>query len=285
MMTNERQPAEQSHSNPFDWGTRTFVMGILNVSPDSFSGDGLERDVALARERALSMLAAGADIIDVGGQSTRPGHTEIPVEEEIARVRDVIQDLAPRIPVPLSIDTYRAAVAESALDAGASIINDVRGLTADPDLARLAADRNVPVVLMHDLQIRDQSTMIPQIVRELSQRIEHALDHGVRWEQIIIDPGFGFGKQAEMNLELLRRLRELTIFGRPILAGTSRKATIGKVLQTDPDDRLEGTAATASIAIANGADIIRVHDVREMVRVARMTDAIVRGNWCEHTSA
>lgn len=270
---------------PFNWGSRTFIMGILNLSPDSFSGDGLAPDIDLAVKRAMELETAGADIIDIGGQSTRPGHIEVTVDEELQRVRDVIQAVALTVGVPISIDTYRAPVAEVALDAGASIINDVRGLTADPELATLAAARDVPVVIMHDIQIRDQSTMLPQIVRELSQRIEHAVERGLPWERIIIDPGFGFGKQAEMNLELLRRLGELRVLGRPILAGTSRKGTIGKVLGTDPGDRLEGTAATAAIAIANGADILRVHDVREMARVARMSDAIVRGNWCEHISA
>jgi dihydropteroate synthase len=259
-------------------------MGILNLSPDSFSGDGLAPDVEIACERAVQIESEGADIIDVGGQSTRPNHVEISVEEEIERVQEVIRELVPRVTVPVSIDTYRAPVAEAALDAGARIINDVRGLTADPELAELAGQRGVPVIIMHDIQIRDQSTMVPQMILEMSERIDHAIKRGVAWEQIIIDPGFGFGKQAPMNLELLRRLREITVFGRPILAGTSRKGTIGLVLGTEPDDRVEGTASTAAIAIANGADIIRVHDVRQMVRVARMTDAIVRGNWCEHIS-
>ncbi len=275
---------DSSAQASFQWGSRTYVMGILNLSPDSFSGDGMQADVELARERALQMQEEGADIIDIGGQSTRPGHVEITSDEEITRVRDVIEDLAPRLTIPISIDTYRAAVAEAALDAGARMINDVRGLTADPELADLAGQRGVPVIIMHDIQIRDQATMLPQIVRELSQRLDLATQRGVDWGQIIIDPGFGFGKQAPMNLELLRRLRELTVFGRPMLAGTSRKGTIGKVLGTDPDDRVEGTAATTALAIANGVDAIRVHDVRQMVRVARMTDAVVRGNWCEHTS-
>jgi dihydropteroate synthase len=268
----------------FSWGSRTLVMGILNLSPDSFSGDGLEPDLDLCVERAHQLEADGADIIDVGGQSTRPNYQEISVEEELRRVREAISAIVPHVRVPVSIDTYRSQVAEVALDAGASIINDIRGLTADPALAELAAERSVPVILMHDIQIRDQAQMIPQMVHELSVRIDQAMQRGVAWEQIIIDPGFGFGKQTAMNLELLRRMRELKVLGRPILAGTSRKSTIGAVLGTDPDDRLEGTAATVAIGIANGADIVRVHDVRQMVRVARMTDAIVRGNWCEHIS-
>jgi dihydropteroate synthase len=283
-MVNQSEKKIFSDLRSIDWGARTLVMGILNVSPDSFSGDGIEPDLGLCLERARQLEADGADIIDIGGQSTRPDYQEISVDEELQRVRDVLKAVVPEVRVPISIDTYRSKVAEAALDAGAQIINDVRGLSADPALAELAAERGVPVVLMHDIQIRDQSRMIPQIVRELSARIDYAVQRGIDWEQIIVDPGFGFGKQTSMNLELLRRMDELKVLGRPILAGTSRKSTIGAVLGTDPGDRLEGTAATVAIAIANGADIIRVHDVRQMVRVARMTDAIVRGNWCERFS-
>ena len=279
-VVNSEQPA---HS-VFTWGAKTWVMGILNLSPDSFSGDGLQPDVQQAVERALDIEHEGADIIDVGGQSTRPGHVEIDAREEADRVVPAIRAIREQSTVPISIDTYRASVAEAALDAGATLVNDVRGLTADPELADLVATRGVPVVIMHDIQIRDQATMLPQLVTELSFRIDQAMSRGVRREQIIIDPGFGFGKQAPMNLELLRRLGELRVFGLPILAGTSRKGTIGKVLGTEPDDRMEGSAAMAAIAIANGADIVRVHDVRQLVRVARMTDAIVRGTWCEHSS-
>ncbi len=279
-VVNSEQPA---HS-VFTWGAKTWVMGILNLSPDSFSGDGLQPDVQQAVERALDIEHEGAEIIDVGGQSTRPGHVEIDAREEADRVVPAIRAIREQSTVPISIDTYRASVAEAALDAGATLVNDVRGLTADPELADLVATRGVPVVIMHDIQIRDQATMLPQLVTELSFRIDQAMSRGVRREQIIIDPGFGFGKQAPMNLELLRRLGELRVFGLPILAGTSRKGTIGKVLGTEPDDRMEGSAAMAAIAIANGADIVRVHDVRQLVRVARMTDAIVRGTWCEHSS-
>jgi len=187
--------------------------------------------------------------------------------------------LAEAIPVPISIDTSKAIVAEAALKAGASIINDVRGLQADPDMAPLAARVGVPVIIMHDRKIESAERLIPDIVRELARRIEHALAAGVAWERIIIDPGFGFGKTPDLNLLLLRRLRELTVLGRPILVGTSRKSMIGHVLGTPPEDRLEGTAATVALAIANGADIVRVHDVPQMVRVVRMTDAVVRGRW------
>uniref|UniRef100_A0A831TDP6 Dihydropteroate synthase n=1 Tax=Thermorudis peleae TaxID=1382356 RepID=A0A831TDP6_9BACT len=263
----------------WEWGQRTYVMGIINVTPDSFSGDGLAGQLDAMVEQARAMVEAGADLIDVGGESTRPGHTPVPAEEELRRVIPAIQALAQAIPVPISIDTSKAIVAEAALEAGASIINDVRGLQADPDMAPLAARAGVPVIIMHDRKIESADRLIPDIVRELSRRIEHALSAGIAWERIIIDPGFGFGKTPDLNLLLLRRLRELTVLGRPILVGTSRKSMIGQVLGTPPEDRLEGTAATVALAIANGADIVRVHDVPQIVRVVRMTDAVVRGRW------
>jgi dihydropteroate synthase len=260
-----------------EWGRRTYVMGILNVTPDSFSGDGLIGDVPTIVERAQRMVADGADILDIGGESTRPDHAPVSVEEELRRVLPAIQAIARAVDVPVSIDTSKAAVAKAALQAGASIINDVRGLTADPEMADVAARAKCPVVIMHDLKIESAERLIPDITRELSLRIERSLAAGVEWDHIVIDPGFGFGKTADLNLILLRRLRELLALGRPILVGTSRKSTIGKVLDAEPDDRMEGTAATVALAIANGADIVRVHDVHEMARVARMTDAVVRG--------
>ncbi len=270
-------------SPPFDrwpWGRRTFVMGIINVTPDSFSGDGLVDRLEEVVERARAMVEAGADILDVGGESTRPGHTPVPAEEELRRVIPAIRAIRAALPdIPISIDTSKAVVAEAALAAGATMINDVRGLTGDPAMASLAAQAGVPVVIMHDLEIRRPDELIPRLVRELAQRIDRALAAGVKWERIIIDPGFGFGKEPELNLLLLRRLRDVTVLGRPLLVGTSRKRTIGYVLGTPPEDRLEGTAATVALAIANGADIVRVHDVAAMVRVVRMSDAVVRGTW------
>jgi dihydropteroate synthase len=260
----------------WDWGQRTFIMGIINVTPDSFSGDGLagrlDSIVALARD----MVDAGADMIDVGGESTRPGHVPITAEEELKRVIPAIEALAPAIDIPISIDTSKALVADAALRAGARIVNDIRGFTYDPEVAQVAARAGAPVIIMHDRKINDADGLIPDITRELCRRIDHALAGGVPWEHIIIDPGFGFGKTPRLNLVLLRRMRELIAIGRPILAGTSRKSMIGHVLGTDPQDRIEGTAATVALAIANGADIVRVHDVAAMARVARMTDAIVR---------
>ncbi len=262
----------------WEWGQRTYIMGIINVTPDSFSGDGLagrpDSIVALARD----MVVAGADMIDVGGESTRPGHVPVTAEEELRRVIPAIEALAPAIDIPISIDTSKALVADAALQAGARIVNDIRGFTYDPEVAQVAARAGAPVIIMHDRKISDTDRLIPDVTRELCRRIEHALAAGIPWERIIIDPGFGFGKTPRLNLVLLRRMRELTAIGRPILAGTSRKSMIGHVLGTDPQDRIEGTAATVALAIANGADIVRVHDVAAMARVARMTDAVVRGS-------
>ena len=281
----------------FEWGKRTYVMGIINVTPDSFSGDGLAGDVDAAVAQALRFVEEGADILDVGGESTRPGSEPVPEDEELRRVIPVVERLAREVDVPISIDTYKARVAKEAIEAGASIINDVWGLRMDPDMARVAAELDVPVVVMHNrsrpknavqearlggryvgIEYRD---LMGDIVRELRQSIDLALEAGIAWEKIIVDPGIGFGKTVEQNLEILRRLGELKVLGRPILLGTSRKSVIGYVLNLPPQERVEGTAATIAIGIANGADIVRVHDVKEMARVARMTDAIVRGAYRE----
>jgi|UniRef100_A0A7C1X2K6 dihydropteroate synthase len=282
-MVNKAVEVPRVDAPPFDqwpWGRRTFVMGIINVTPDSFSGDGLIDRLDEVVRRARAMAEAGADILDVGGESTRPGHIPVPAEEELRRVIPAIRAIREALPdVPISVDTNKAVVAEAALAAGATMINDVRGLAGDPDMPAVAARAGVPVVIMHDLEIQRADELVPRLIRDLAIRIERALAAGVRWEHIIVDPGFGFGKEPELNLLLLRRLRDLTVLGRPILVGTSRKRTIGYVLGTPPEDRLEGTAATVALSIANGADIVRVHDVREMVRVVRMTDAVVRGTW------
>lgn len=259
------------------WGAKTYVMAILNVTPDSFSGDGLLGQESEALARAEAAVAEGADILDIGGQSTRPGHTPVSPEEELRRVLPVLRAVAGRVSIPISIDTSSALVAEEALAAGASIVNDVRGLTADPELAAVAARAGVPVVIMHDVGADGQGDLVTSVVRELARRLDRAVAAGIAWENLIVDPGFGFGKDWRDNLLLLRRLGELRVLGRPILSGTSRKRTIGHVLGLPPEERVEGTAATVSMAIAAGADIVRVHDVQAMVRVARMTDAIVRG--------
>lgn len=270
-------PPTSCAGRPLIWGERTYVMAIYNATPDSFSGDGrLEHDSDPAAF-AVDAEAAGAHLLDVGGESTRPGHTPVSAEEELRRVVPVVRALAAATTLPISIDTSKAIVAEAALAAGATIINDVRGLTADPELAQVAARAGVPVVVMHDIRPDGRGDLVTSVVRELARRLDHALAAGIAWEQLIIDPGFGFGKDWRENLLLLRRLAELRVLGRPILVGTSRKSMIGRVLGLPAGERLEGTAATVALAIANGADIVRVHDVLPMARVARMTDAIVRG--------
>ncbi len=259
----------------FRWGERTYVMGIVNVSPDSFSGDGLS-SVEAAVEQARRFVADGADIIDVGGESTRPGSSPISVEEELRRVIPVVEKLVGELKVPLSVDTYKLEVARRALDAGAQMLNDIWGLKMEPKLARLAAERKVPIILMSNQRDKPQRHILPAVISDLKRSIDMALDAGVAWDDIIIDPGIGFGKTLEQNLELVWRLDRLKVLGRPILLGTSRKSMIGLVLDLPPEERLEGTAASVAIGIAKGVDIVRVHDVRQMVRVCRMSDAIVR---------
>jgi dihydropteroate synthase len=272
------------------WGARTYVMGILNVTPDSFSRDGLmapgassAATVAAAVARARAMLAEGADLLDVGGESTRPATEQaVPLDAatEMERVVPVIRALAAELPphAIISVDTYKARVAEAALDAGATLINDIGGLRFDERMAPLVAERGVPVVLMSNLRGQPRRDALGDVARQISGSIECALAAGIEWGRIIVDPGIGFGLTAEENVAVLGRLGELRALGRPLLVGTSRKSTIGKVLGGLPeDDRLEGTAATVALSIAQGADIVRVHDVKAMARVARMADAIVRG--------
>ncbi|MGZ3715035.1 MAG: dihydropteroate synthase [Ktedonobacterales bacterium] len=264
-------------------------MGILNITPDSFSRDGMllegmERDAVVRKvlAKAQQMVAEGADLLDIGGESTRPSTANDPplsAEVETERVVPVIEALAATLPssVILSIDTYKARTAAAALDAGASIVNDVRGLRGDPEMAALVAERRVPVVVMSNLRGQARREPVSDVVRQLAGSIEIALNAGIPWEHIIVDPGFGFGLAREENLHVLSRLGELRSLGRPLLVGTSRKAHIGLVLGTPVEDRVEGTAATVALSIAQGADIVRVHDVKQMARVARMADAVVRG--------
>ena len=252
-------------------------MGVLNLTTDSFSGDGLGDDIAAALAQARRLVAEGADILDVGGESTRPQSSPVSAEEELARVIPVIEKLAGEVAVPISIDTYKPEVAVRALEAGARMINDIWGLRRNPYLAQLAAEWEVPLVIAANQRETTYDQIVPEVIASLSQGINLARDAGVVWENIIIDPGIGFGKTLEGNLELIRRLGELKALGRPILLGTSRKSMIGLVLNLPPEQRLEGTAATIALGIAGGADIVRVHDVLQMGRVARMTDAIIRG--------
>jgi dihydropteroate synthase len=260
----------------FQWGARTYVMGIINVTPDSFSDDGVAGDPETAIEQAVRMEAEGADVIDVGGMSTRPGHTEISVEEEKDRVMMVLPAIVERVGVPVSIDSYRHDVAAAAIEAGATIINDVWGLRRDPRLADLAASSGAWLVLMHNQDNAIYKDLVPNVISGLTGSITMAEAAGVSLDRVIVDPGIGFGKTAEQNLVVLHRLREFKVLNLPVLLGTSRKSVIGKTLDLPVDDRLEGTAATVALCIAAGVDMVRVHDVAAMVRVCRMSDAIVR---------
>lgn len=265
-------------------GSRTLVMGILNVTPDSFSDGGRFIDADAAVMHGLRMVEDGADILDIGGETTRPGSEPVPADEEIRRVVPVIKELAGRTNIPISIDTNKAAVAQAALDAGALIVNDISAGLFDPDMPGFVASRRCPAILMHikgtpqDMQINPEyKDLMGEICAFLRERIDVFVAAGADEKMLIVDPGIGFGKKIEHNLEIMRRLRELKSIGRPILMGTSRKSTIGKILGDLPvGERLEGTAATVAISIMNGADIVRVHDVKEMARVSKMTDAIVR---------
>ena len=260
------------------WGERTYVMGIINLSPDSFSGDGLGNDPAAVVERALRFQEEGADFLDVGAESTRPGSAPISPDEEIRLLAPSLEALAEAVELPISVDTYKADVARRAVKCGATIINDVWGLKADPQLAAVAAEAGTPLVLMHNQSTRKYRDLLPDILESLESSVHMARRAGVPGQCIVLDPGIGFGKTPDHNLEILRRLDELRSPGYPLLLGTSRKSTIGLVLDLPVEERLEGTAATVALSIAGGADIVRVHDVKQMVRVCRMTDAVVR-NW------
>ncbi|MSQ32273.1 MAG: dihydropteroate synthase [Dehalococcoidia bacterium] len=262
----------------FVWGSRTYIMGIINVTPDSFSGDGFSYDVGSAVEQGLRFVSEGADILDIGGESTRPGNTPVTADEEIKRVIPVISALSKQTDVPLSIDSYKTEVARQAVDAGASILNDVWGLKQSPELAQLAANHNLPMVIMHNQEGTQYRSMLDDILSSLRASIKEAEQAGVSSENIIIDPGIGFGKTWEQNLVVMHNLARFQELGKPMLLGTSRKSFIGRVLDLPVERRLEGTAATVSLSIVNGADIIRVHDVKAMARVAKMTDAMVRLN-------
>ncbi len=255
-------------------------MGILNLTPDSFSSDGLAGRPEEAVSRALEMEAQGADIIDLGGESTRPQASPVDAEEELGRILPVLERLVGRLKVPISIDTYRAITARRCLEAGAHMINDVWGLKRDPGLVRVVAEKGVPVVVVSNQRDSPaKGDIVAEVRADLERGIELALKAGVSRENIILDPGIGFGKTVEQNLALVGRLQELRTLGFPLLLGTSRKSFIGVVLDLPPEERLEGTAATVAIGIALGADIVRVHDVGPMVRLCRMSDAVVRGRW------
>jgi dihydropteroate synthase len=277
---NKTLPATRCGSTEFRWGERTYVMGVCNLSPDSFSGDGLGDDIEATVAQAKRMVAEGADIIDIGGESTRPGTEPLPaddIDDELRLVIPAIERLVRELLVPLSIDTYKAEVASRAVKAGASMINDIWGLKRDARVAEVAAGAGVPIILMaNQRDAPPRVGIMAKVISDLETSINLALKAGVAEENIIIDPGIGFGKSVEQNLELINRLAELKELGRPILLGTSRKSVIGTVLDLPTDQRLEGNLAATAIGIANGADMVRVHDVMPTVRVCRMSDAIIR---------
>ena len=267
----------------FIWGDRTYVMGILNVTPDSFSGDGLITGgdpLRAALDQAKRMVDEGADLLDIGGESTRPGHAPVDAAEEIGRVIPIVAAVHDALPdVPLSIDTTKAVVAEAALAAGATLLNDVWGVGPDPAMAELAASAHVPLIVMHNRDEARYDDVVREVIDDLRRALDRAEQLGIGPEDLIVDPGIGFGKTADHNVTLLRHLDALTVLGRPILLGTSRKSTIGRILDLPADERLEGTLATTALGVASGVDIVRVHDVRANIRAARVADAIVRGRW------
>ena len=261
----------------FDYGKRTYIMGILNVTPDSFSDGGNFNKIDVAIKHAKKMIEDGADIIDIGGESTRPGHKYVEAEEEIKRVIPVIKELKKEINVPISVDTYKASVANEALKLGVEMINDVWGLKRDKDMANTISKYDAYVCIMHNQDGTNYDKDIIESMKEsLKESIDIAIKAGIKNEKIILDPGIGFGKTFEQNLEVLRRLKELNDLGYPILLGTSRKSVIGNVLNVEPKERLEGTIATTVLGVRDGVDIVRVHDVKENLKAAKMADAIYR---------
>lgn len=268
------------------FGKRTLIMGILNATPDSFSDGGRFHDFDTAVAHGEKMAEEGVDIIDIGGESTRPGSEPVPIEEEAKRVIPVVKHLSENLPIPISIDTCKAEIAERALDAGAEIVNDISSLLFDEKMVGVVSENGCPVILMHmqgTPKVMQEApyydALMPEIISFLQNRLDSLVAEGVNPEQVIMDPGIGFGKTVDHNLEILRDLETLKALGRPILVGASRKSTIGKVLDAEADERMEGTAATVAVSIANGAHIVRIHDVKEMVRVAKMTDAIMGKEW------
>ena len=287
--TNAGDPAPiRIGPSVFDWGQRTYVMGILNVTPDSFSGDGLLEDadpVQRAVATARRMVAEGADLLDIGGESTRPGHAPVDAAEEISRVIPVIAAVAAALPdTPISVDTAKPDVAVAALAAGAHMLNDVWGTSPDVgEMAAVAAGAGVPLIVMHNrAEARYERNVVAEVVADLGAALDRAIAAGVPEADLIVDPGIGFGKTADHNISVLCHLGALSTLGRPVLLGTSRKSTLGRILDLPVEDRLEATLATTALGIAAGVDIVRVHDVGPNVRVARVSDAIVRGHWREH---
>ncbi len=289
----ERSLDLRGHKLPL--GERTLIMGVLNVTPDSFSDGGLFYDLDKAVDYAIEMVQEGIDVLDIGGESTRPGSAanrmDIPdkggespppqlmflsAEEELKRVVPILDRVLKEVDVPVSIDTYKAAVAQKALEMGAHMINDIWGLKADSQIASVVADYQVPVCIMHNRKVAEYQDLITDIIEDLKESIEIALKAGIKEENIVLDPGIGFAKNPEENLEVMHHLEEFAALGYPVLLGTSRKSMIGKVLDLPVDDRVEGTAATLAYGITKGVDIVRVHDIKYMQKVVKMTDAMVR---------
>jgi dihydropteroate synthase len=266
----------QCHNQTLQIGARTLIMGILNVTPDSFSDGGDFISVENAVERAKQMVAEGADILDIGGESTRPGAEKVTLAEELRRVIPVIKAIRAVVKLPISVDTYKAEVARQALEAGADIINDVWGLHGDSSMAEVIVQYRCPIILMHNRKLANYVDFLTDVVEDMKVIIQFAMDAGIDPSQIVIDPGIGFAKNYEQNLELMNHLDTLVALGYPVLLGTSRKSMISKTLQLPVDEVIEGTAATVALGIAQGCQIVRVHDIEQMKRVALMTDAIVR---------
>ncbi|MEI2466882.1 dihydropteroate synthase [Niallia taxi] len=254
---------------------KTLIMGILNVNPDSFSDGGKYNNLDKALKHAVEMVENGADILDIGGESTRPGYIEITAEEEIERVAPIIELLSKEVDVPISIDTYKASVARSAMAAGAHIINDIWGAKREPEIATVAADYDAPIILMHNRNDQDYQSFIDDVLADMEESINISLKAGVNKDKIILDPGIGFAKNLTTNLEMMRNLDKLVALGYPVLLGTSKKSMIGNVLDLPVSERMEGTGATVCFGIQKGCQIIRVHDVKEMTRMARMMDALM----------
>ena len=269
----------------YNWGARTYVMGIVNVTPDSFSGDGLIGRETEALEKSISFAEDGADFIDVGAESTRPNHIPITEGEEIDRIIDIIQKIAVNVDIPVSVDTYKPTVARLSVEAGASIINNIWGVNNDLPMLELSLQTQTPIIIMHNQIGTHYSDFFSDLLSSLYSSVEFAVKFGIPSTKIVVDPGFGFGKTPDQNLEILKRISDIKELGFPVLMGISRKSTIGYVLNLPEEERLEGTQAAVALCIAGGVDIVRVHDVKEIVRVVRMCDAVVRGwrpnNWIQ----
>lgn len=260
----------------FDLKERTYVMGILNITPDSFSDGGKFNELGKALKRVQEMIEEGADIIDIGGESTRPGFEVVEAEEEINRVVPVIKAIKEKFDIPISIDTYKSETARAAIEAGADIINDIWGFKKDKNMAKLCAEKNVPCILMHNRDDAEYTDIMKDIKEDLIESINIALDAGVERENIILDPGIGFAKSLEENLKVMNNIEKIKELGFPILLGTSRKSMIGLTLNLPKDERLEGTLATTVLGITKGCEFIRVHDIKENKRVCVMTDSILK---------